>query len=377
MRICFISRSLPEPLILNQYLHLGPDFEIEVLVAASPESSSREIFALPDKEPSHASIKLRHLAANRDGDLKRKEVLQYATSADVIQSLDGSLHMMNLLSEIREKYACRTVVNVLTNCVPCEPLEAEEKERARALYQQIHAFLVHSRGARRFLLMSDVPEAKVHLIPPGVESSVVEGKEPDPSVARALGITESHFVVVAWCPLRWESGVYEILGAAKEILRWGKQDRIRILVFGIGPERESLRKWIRTENLGSFVAVGSDPHPSRVGGILGLTDLFVVPSIPTREWSEPLPMRMLLAMAAGVPVVASHIGEIPDFLSNGGILIPPRQHYDLADAIVRFSENPGNLLPYSRAAKARAKDQFDVKQTAIRLRRFYEELLEA
>lgn len=375
MRLCLISQSLPDPLVIEQYLHLGPDFDIELLTAASGELSAQEVFDNRVKDDSLASVKFQFLPVDRDEELRRKEISRYAETADVVQSLDGSNRIVEYLCDLRRQYGCRVVVNAFANCVRCAPVEPKEKEMIGRLAGGVNAFLVHTRGARRILLMSDVPEDRIHLIPPGVDCSKVETTEPDMDLAQTLGITDSHFVVFAWCPLRWENGVYEILGAAKEILRWGKQDRIRILIFGSGPERDSLRRFVRLENLGGFVAIGKEPHPGRIPGILGLTDLFAVPSIPTREWSEPLPMRMLLAMAAGVPVVASDTGEIPDFLSNGGILIPPRQYYDLADSIIKFSERPGNLFPYSKAAKARAKDQFDIKLTVSRLKRFYEGLV--
>jgi spore coat protein SA len=70
--------------------------------------------------------------------------------------------------------------------------------------------------------------------------------------------------------------------------------------------------------------------------ILRQADIFCCPSI----WNDPFPLAPLEAMAAGLPVVASRTGGIPEALAfGGGILVPPNDADALARALKRLIED--------------------------------------
>src|SRR5205807_4507369 len=72
---------------------------------------------------------------------------------------------------------------------------------------------------------------------------------------------------------------------------------------------------------------------SDVADVLAAADLFVLPSL-----SEGLPLALLEAMFAGLPIVASRVGEIPTALVDGecGVLVPPGDPAALAAAQARL-----------------------------------------
>ncbi len=69
---------------------------------------------------------------------------------------------------------------------------------------------------------------------------------------------------------------------------------------------------------------------SDVPALLAAADLFVMSS-----HSEGLPLALLEAMAAGVPVVATRVGDVPRVLGSSGLLVPPRRPDELADAMAK------------------------------------------
>jgi glycosyltransferase involved in cell wall biosynthesis len=71
--------------------------------------------------------------------------------------------------------------------------------------------------------------------------------------------------------------------------------------------------------------------------ILGMLDVFSMPSI-----DEGLPMAMLEAMAAGVPVVLSAVGEIPSVIKHrhNGLLTKPGDSEDIAFCLNELIEKP-------------------------------------
>lgn len=101
-------------------------------------------------------------------------------------------------------------------------------------------------------------------------------------------------------------------------------------------------------------------------------DLFCLPS-----WWEAMPLSVLEAMASGLPVVASRVGNIPSVIKDGvtGHLVPPRQPEKLANALADLLENEGKLRTMGTAARRVAEDRFDLSRTVSALMEMYDEIL--
>ena len=84
-----------------------------------------------------------------------------------------------------------------------------------------------------------------------------------------------------------------------------------------------------------------------IGDLLAVSDLFVISSR-----KEGLPMVLLEAMAASLPVVATRVGAIPGALDQGGCgdLVPPGDPPALAAAILALLDNPGRRAQLARLA---------------------------
>lgn len=95
----------------------------------------------------------------------------------------------------------------------------------------------------------------------------------------------------------------------------------------------------------------------------------VVPSV----WYENAPMAVLEAMAAGVPVVASHIGGIPEQIEDGvtGILVRPGDSGDLAAAMRRLEDDPVLAARLGEAARASVRERFAPPAHLVALLRCY------
>ena len=80
-----------------------------------------------------------------------------------------------------------------------------------------------------------------------------------------------------------------------------------------------------------------------VAAELAAADVLVAPSVPTRGGKrEGIPVVLMEAMAAGVPVVASHLSGIPELVTDDvtGLLVPPGDDAALADALERLAADP-------------------------------------
>ncbi len=108
-------------------------------------------------------------------------------------------------------------------------------------------------------------------------------------------------------------------------------------------------------------------------GLLKAADFFVYPSR-----AEAFGISIVEAMAAGLPVIATAVGGIPEIVEDGvsGLLVPPQDAQALAGAIERLVEHPEERAAIGARAHERAK-RFDVKIIAGQLRDIYQRVLES
>jgi glycosyltransferase involved in cell wall biosynthesis len=146
-----------------------------------------------------------------------------------------------------------------------------------------------------------------------------------------------------------------ILGEALRALEPGS---FRALVVGAGPQKTFLEGIEGVELLGE-----RDDVPDLLAG----SDIFALSTL-----SEGMPISVLEAMAAGLPVVATAVGGIPEIVVEGetGLLVPPQDDEALAEALARLLADAELRRRMGAAGRERAERLFDV----ARLRRDHLEL---
>jgi len=100
-------------------------------------------------------------------------------------------------------------------------------------------------------------------------------------------------------------------------------------------------------------------------------DVFCLPS-----WWEGMPLSVLEAMAAGLPIVATRVGEVPHVLEDGvsGLLVEPRDPEGLASALETVLCDAGRRRTLAAAARKRAETHFSLAATVDALDRLYDEV---
>ena len=141
---------------------------------------------------------------------------------------------------------------------------------------------------------------------------------------------------------------------------------------GDGPLRTSLESDARMLGVSHRVLFLGERQD--VPALLACADLFVLPSL-----SEGLPLSVLEAMAAGVPVVATAIAGIDEMITNGctGLLVPPGDPAALAEAIHSVCRRPEHARSMARAARERVLNEFTRDDMVTHVTRIYGEVLAA
>lgn len=145
---------------------------------------------------------------------------------------------------------------------------------------------------------------------------------------------------------------------------------IHLLLVGDGPLRDDLES--QAQSLGLSTSVTLAGHRNDIPDILGALDIFVIPSL----W-EGLPNAILEAMGAGLPVVATRVGGVPEVVVDGetGLLVPPRDPDALAGAILRLLHHPNLRWRMGRVGRNRVMEHFSIEQMVRRTEALYERFL--
>ncbi len=166
--------------------------------------------------------------------------------------------------------------------------------------------------------------------------------------------------------LGWRKGIYDLLDALKKVA--AARVDFKLIAAGDG---EMIEVAARAQELGLSAKI---EVPGWIGdkdkaAHLGQADIFVLPS-----HAEGLPMGLLEAMAAGLPVVCTSVGGMPTAVSDEveGIIVSPGNVDALSIAVQRLLVDSELRLRMGRNAFERAKRDFDVRHSVDRLVSIYE-----
>ncbi len=191
------------------------------------------------------------------------------------------------------------------------------------------------------------------------------------SQARAeLGIPSSVKLIVSVAVLRAQKGIDRLLRAIVEV-RPAVPD-LHLLIVGDGVERGPLEQLSRDLGLADVVTFAG--FRNDVARLLSAGDLFVLPTL----W-DALPTVVMEAMAAGLPIVASRVGGLPDMVQDGveGALVSTDNEGELVSAICRILGDDGLYQDMAAAARRRAESQFSLAGQVAKLATLYRNLAAA
>ena len=143
----------------------------------------------------------------------------------------------------------------------------------------------------------------------------------------ALGLPPDAPVVIYVGRLIEAKGLRELVGSVTK-MRQTHPD-LRTILIGEGPYLDTLKEIIAASGMQDRVTLAGGQLPEKVAQYINAADALTLPS-----WSEGYPNVLVEALACGCPVVATHVGGIPEIVtSDNGLLVTPRDTNALADAL--------------------------------------------
>jgi glycosyltransferase involved in cell wall biosynthesis len=229
--------------------------------------------------------------------------------------------------------------------------------------RQCSTVVATSRRIRDELLAIEpsLPADRILVKPNGINV------EAFPVVARPSRPTGTPLRLVSVCRIEPKKGLLELVDAVAMLRDRGHD--VRLEVIGAPDETAASRHYARAlaeriaaRQVSQAITLAGRRSEREINAAFRSAHLFVAPFVETESGDKDgVPTSLLEAMAAGMPVVASDAGSIPEVIEDGrhGVVVPQRSPDALADAIEALADDPARREVLGIAAAARAREAFD------------------
>jgi glycosyltransferase involved in cell wall biosynthesis len=316
------------------------------------------------------------VAPTRRGALPRGRVWTLATSvvgdryrdlgavlrgADIVHSAELAPWFAAQPAELKDELGFKLVLTVWET-IPF--LHASRSRRARAASAATLAatdlFLPTTERARRCLLLEGAANGRIQVSPPGIDVNRFVARE-----------APREHLLLSPGRLVWEKGHQDVLRALAAI-RNGLVEGTppRLLVVGAGPEEQRLKALAWELGIASDVEWRKSVPYDEMPEVFARASGMVLASLATPTWEEQFGMVLAEALAAGVPILASSSGAIPEVLDGAGTLFAPGDWPGLARLVADLTREPPR-----RESHAELTQRYSTEAAAERLRAAYARVL--
>ncbi|MDX2029385.1 MAG: glycosyltransferase [Blastocatellia bacterium] len=237
----------------------------------------------------------------------------------------------------------------------------------RALYHLADAVFAVSAELRDYYCReTGFPRERMRVIPNGVDLRRLVAED-GAAVRRELRLGAEDFVLGTVARLDATKDTMTLVrGFARLHLDRRRPANLKLLVVGDGERRADLERFVVDHELTAAVRFTGVRHD--VPRLLAAMDLFALSSL-----TEGLPITVLEAMGAGLPVLATRVGALPELVAEGetGFLVPPAQAESFAEKIAMLYDAPALARRLGAAGRRMAEREHGIDRMLDRYADLY------
>lgn len=396
--VLIVRGHIANPWELRPWLELPDRYDVSYLLTGSNRFlAPEELRAVPTRALRdllpHGRIGELSAMVLGDRYLSAEEAF---ARADIVHAEELSFWFAADAARRRRRHGFR-LVQTVWETLPL--LGAYRNRHARRFREQVLAetdlFLAATERAALALGLEGVSPERIAVCPPGIDTARFAARAtadtadvgPVPGAARGL---EAHTILSAG-RLVWEKGHQDVLRALALLHRGtvrtpaGGTVRPRLLMIGSGPEEARLRAYAAELGLSEALEIRSVPY-DEMPSVFAQASVMVLASqgsasaqlhpfdIPRAFWEEQFGLVLAEAMAAGLAIVSTTSGAIPEVVAGAPVeLVAPGDWPALARALAAgpLTRPPGERVSYPQEIVSR----YSTSAAAERLARAYDRLL--
>jgi sugar transferase (PEP-CTERM/EpsH1 system associated) len=249
-----------------------------------------------------------------------------------------------------------------------EPLK--RKVARRCLYHLADAVFAISHEVRGYYCReTGFPIDRVRVIPNGIDLRRIDRADRR-GVREELGIADDDFVIGSIARLDKTKNTMTLARAFVKLQKSGQNLRLKMLLVGDGDKKVEIESYLVEQGMRDAVIFTGISHD--VPRLLGAMNLFALSSL-----SEGMPITVLEAMSASLPVIATNVGALPELVEDGvtGFLIDPKDDQELAERIARFYDNREMARSFGAAGRRKVEREYGLDRMLDQYRDLYLSLM--
>lgn len=344
--ILIVRGHLVTPWELRPWSELPPRFDVSYLLTGSnrfdaPERPRRvRARALRDLLPPGVAGDVgAHLLGDRY--LSAEEAFAHA---DIVHAEELSFWFAAEAAKRKARHHFK-LVQTVWETLPL--MSSYRNARARRYRELVLAhtdlFLPATERAARALALEGVPSERITVCPPGIDRERFGVAPPEPP--------PSEHTIVSPGRLVWEKGHHDVLRALAALHRGivtlpdGAVARPRLLIVGSGPEQGRLRDYAAELGLADVVEIRAVPYEQMPAAFASASAMVLASQasagaakhpfdVPRAFWEEQFGLVLAEAMAAGLSIVTTTSGAIPEVVAGAPVdLVAPGDWMGIASAL--------------------------------------------
>lgn len=235
------------------------------------------------------------------------------------------------------------------------PLEEEAQAVAESVFADADAMIAVSPGVAAYLNGFSAARGRVHVVANGVSLERFAPAAAENAARLGRLKPEGEATVGFLGTLKPWHGLATLVEAWALLRR--HKPAVKLLIVGDGPEYESVKNRIDALGLSDGVTFSGAVQPDEVPQWLAKMDIAVAP-YPNMEHFYFSPLKIYEYMAAGIPVVATHVGHLDSVVSDGlnGVLVEAENPKEMATAMASLLDDPERLRRMGQAARQTAEN---------------------
>ncbi len=228
----------------------------------------------------------------------------------------------------------------------------------------------HCEETYRASLELGIPPQRLKTLVCGYEVERVEMSTAERlALRRAMGIADDELLLANVARLYPEKAQDLLLRCFAKIAQ--QCSRARLAIAGVGPLDQSLKELCQALGLADKVKFVGFVHD--LPRFLALVDIQV-----NSSWTEGVPLAICAGLAAGLPIVATRVGGLPEVVRHGrsGILVPPGDENALIESVLSLTHDDEQRRKLGLEARRFIEDEYSLAAAVRRLEQTYDEVLQ-